>query len=331
MNVAENPLRNLPEVTMPLPEFTDPQPDTEEFAAAEVRSQATHDITAMPWLPQLPDDWMNDIYDRIDTAERKYAAPNRLRSDYEIGTATEDDEIGEVSGQGNYLFSAVHSTKAIRRETGKLGFADIGTAGLTAVLAEEHGRGFIMRGRQTGSAAIDEEHPLKTRMQPFIPEADGFLDVHGCTSTPFVRPEDRVNLHAHLGLGENPSEALREFASEIVRFGRNELGLYVVVGNDQRYYSQRGTGVRREEDGTPYTGQLGGTKPNMMNNFVRREMAAVGTVAPSLQIELSGFNRLLAVDSTKKDRRTDVISVALGYKLLEHIVKRSLAEPIETR
>jgi hypothetical protein len=70
----------------------------------------------------------------------------------------------------------------------------------------------------------------------------------------------------------------------------------------------------------------------MMNNFVRREMAAAGHVAPSLQVELSGFNRLLALNSTatRKDRRTDVVGVALGYALLEHIVERSLAEPLET-
>ncbi len=331
MRVAENPLRDLPEVSGLLPNIADPEPETAEFAAAEVRAQATHDIGAMPWLPQLPDAWMSDVYGQIDAAERKYAAPNRLKDEYGPGVASEDDDVKEVIGNGDYLFSAVHATKSIRASDGKLGFADVGTAGLTAVLAEKYGRGFIMAGRQTGSAAIDEAHPLKTRMQPYIAEASGFLDVHGCASHLFVNPGDKFNVHAHLGLGENPSEELRDFASDIVRFGRNELGLYVVVGNNQSYYSQRGTGLRRNEDGVPYTGQLAGSKPNMMNNFVRREFETAGRAALSMQVELSGFNRLLAADVSRKDPRTDVISVALGYQLLQHIVESSLEQPRTTK
>lgn len=332
MFLSENLVADAPLQPIELHDIPDPIPGSVEHTAAEVRARARYDISAMPWLPQGPDDWMNDIYERIEAAERKYAAPNLLSDEYKDGTAEKDDDIAHVQGNGNFLFTAPHATQTIRAATGRLGFADKGTGGMTAVLAEDFGNGFIMTGRQTMSPVAEEKHPLKDAVKPFIPDASGFIDVHACNSRFFVRPTDRYNVHASLGLGENPSEALWEFGHAVMKYGRNELGLYVIVGNEQEYYSQLSpTELKRNEDGTAFHHALAGPKPQMMNNFVRRELAAAGRVAASLQVELSAFNYPSAIDSElKKDRRTKVIATALGYKLFEHIVQRALAEPPET-
>lgn len=330
---AENPIAAAPLEPIALPDIPNPAPGTAEYVAAKVRDRARYDISAMPWLPQGPDDWMNDIYDRVEAAERKYVTPHLRDDEYKDGTARRNDDIAHVSGRGNFLFTAPHATKAMRvANGGKLGFADKGTAGMTAVLAEEFGDGFIVTGRQTKNPVANPEHPLKDAVRPYVPAATGFVDVHASASHLFVRPTDRYNVHASLGLGENPSQALREFGHAVMRYARNELGLYVIIGNEQEYYSQRSPAeLKRNEDGSAYRHRLAGSRPNMMNNFVRRELAAAGRVAPALQVELSAFNLVSPIDSTlKRDRRTRVIAVALGYKLFEHIVERALNEPPET-
>lgn len=333
MLTPDNLVAHIPDAPVALLDLADPRPGTVEYAAAVTRGVATQDISALPWLPQLPDESMQELYDRIEAAERQYAAPNLLNAEYGPGTATEPNEIGEVHGAGEFLFTAVHATRALRRDTGKLGFPDTGTAGLTAVLAENFGHGYILRGQQTGSAAIDETHPIKNTILPHMATASGFMDVHGAASNLFVGSTDAFNVSAHLGLGENPDEELLDFAHDVARWARTELGLYAIVGNEQQYYSQKKNEpgepvLRREDDGTAYRGSLAGSKPHMMNNFVRRQFAVHGNPALSLQVELAGLNRLTPLDTSSKSERTRVVGVALGYQLLKHIVERSVTDSL---
>lgn len=327
----ENLVASAPIEPLVLGDIPDPALGTAAHEAASVRAHATRDISAMPWLPQLPDNWMGDIYDRIEAAERHYVAPHLRSEEYELGTAKKDDDIAHVPGKGSFLFTAPHATKTIRFATGKLGFADRGTGGMTAVLAEEHGDGFIMTGRQTSSPVSEPHHPLKDAILPYVEDASGFIDVHACASHLFVQPTDTYNLHASIGLGEAPSEALREFAHAAMRYAREELGLYVVVGNEQDYYSQMSTTeLKRNGDGTAYRNRLAGVKPNMLNNYVRRQFASAGKVAAALQVELSAFNHIGSVDSDKRDRCTQIVAVALGYKFLSHLVDQAVSDPPET-
>ncbi len=321
---AENLVRNLTETPIPVdPDLVDPTPGTTEYEAAEIRAEAVNHIGAMPWLPQGPDTWMRDIYDRVVVMERRLAAPNLQSAEYGPGTAEREDAVAESIGAGRYLFTAVHATRTKRRVTGELGFPDTGTAGLAAVLAEDHGRAFIMTGRQTGSAAMDPEHPIKDAVREHLAAATGFLDIHGCASHLFTDPKHPFNLHASIGLGIDASDQERELALDVQRFGRS-LGLYVVIGNDQWYHSQLddSTQLKRNVDGTAYTGQLAGAKPNMMVNYVRGLLRDLGRAAvPSLQMELAGLLRVTPEDASKKDERTKVVGVALGFALLDYIAR----------
>lgn len=332
MSLEVNPVAVVPVEPINLASIENPKPGSIEFKASKKRDEAKSSLEAMPWLPQGADDWMTDIYERLEQAEREYVAPHLLTAEYADGTAIVENEIALVHGSGSFLFTAPHATKPIRAATGKLGFPDYGTAGLTAVLAEEFGNGLIMRGRQTGSAAIDPNHPLKTAVDPYLAEATGFIDVHACASHLFVRPSDDFNVFASIGLGEDPSEALTEFAHDVARSARRDLGLYVIVGNEQQYYSQQSAGIyRRNDDDTSYVGRLAGQKPNMMNNYVRRGFRDLGKVATALQVEVATLGCVTPMDgSSKKDRRTRVVMASLGYKLFESIVERAINNPPET-
>lgn len=315
------------DVTKPinLVEIPDPTEGTIEYDAAVQRDESTRSITAMPWLPQLPDTWAQDIYDRIEYHERTIAAPNLLEADYGEGTAQHPDELAIVTtdGEGRYVFSAEHATCPTSVLTGKYRYPDAGTGGLAAVLAEEHGTAVIARGLQTTNVPSVESHPLKDEMIKHLPGSDGFLSVHGKAAGMFTRPTDRAEVHACLGLGIEPSDELRDFAHAIMRAARDDLGLYVVLSNDQECYIQkpRETGLKRLEDGSVKRSQLAGLKSTMTNNVARRYLAEINNPAPSLQVEMTNLLRFTPLDVYPKDQKSRVIGVALGYKLMERIVE----------
>lgn len=331
IHTSENLVLQASAEPIVLADIPNPAPGSAEAEAADVRRKATHDISAMPWLPQLPDQWMGEVYDRLFDAERNYAAPNLLQGDYLDGTATEEDSIVQVTGPGDMLFAAVHATKTRRKDPAnpvlrKIGFPDTGTAALASVLAEDFGRAFIMNGRQTGNAAVDEEHPIKKVLMPHIPAASGFLDVHGCASHLFTDPRHRFNVHASVGLGLDPDDTLRDLAHTIMRYGRSELGLHVIIGNDQEYYSQQNPALvpKRNADGTAYRHRLAALKPTMLTNVVRAAAARQGHYVPTMQIELAGINRLTALDDTSypKNEKSRVVGAALGYQLMRYATEQ---------
>lgn len=305
----------------------DAVPGSVEAGIAKLRHTRAIEPSAMPWLPQGADEWAYAIHERVDVAERMLVATNRRNEEYRNGTATRDNDVAEVGRAGGVLFTAEHATHTPRliKDTGefKMGFADVGTAGMAAVLAEDYGRGFIMTGRQTKPLA-DEFFAIKPYILEALPDHEGFISVHGCSSRPFVHPTDPVGIHAHLGLGIDPTDAERQHAEEIVRYGREELGLYVVIGNDQPYYVADATGkLRRNQDGTPYVSSLAAQKPYMTTNMVRRILAGQGqTTVRALQVEMAPLLLPTAVDgASRKDRKAEVIGVALGYQLLSKMAK----------
>ncbi len=292
---------------------------------AMARDESERNVVSMPWLPQLPEAWAQEIYDRIEDAERRLAAPNLLGVEYEEGVAETDDQI-EVIRRDEHstgvLLTAEHATGPISWVTGKRRFPDAGTGGLTAAVAEDYGTGLIMVGRQTSNVPSDPDHPLKSVIRQHLSDADGFMSVHGMARGKFMSVTDRTEIQASLGLGINPTEKMCELADKIVQRAKDELGLYVVVGNYDDYFVQKehSTDLKLNKDGTPYRNRLAALRPNMTTNVARQEIEQQGRSVPAIQVELTKFLRVSAIDSEKRDRVSKVIGVALGYKLLESII-----------
>jgi len=152
------------------PNIQDPMPGTDEYGWAQMRDRSTYDLGAMPWLPKTPDsdEWAKELYDRVEEAERAYAAPNLLSNDYILGTASKPDDVGVEHSLYDinepYVFSAEHATSPIRLGETDYRFPDRGTGGLAAVMAQDYGTAVIARGRQTTNVPSVEKHPFKGRI-----------------------------------------------------------------------------------------------------------------------------------------------------------------------
>lgn len=303
----------------------------EHLSLAQDRLRSEYDVSSMPWLPQLPEIWAQEIYDRVEAAERSVASPTLLHNDYYEGVASEPDQIEVVRGGYDIgiVFSAEHATSPISVATNKVRYPDAGTGGLAAVLAEDYdGTALIASGRQTSNVPSVEDHPFKDMLRALLPTADGFISVHGMARGKFMSPSDRTEIQASLGLGKEPTEAMHEFGRRIVQAAKDDLGLYVVIGNDGDYYVQKegSVDIKTNSDGTPYRNRLAALKPTMTTNVAREELVRVGNMVPALQVELTKFLRLSAIDKETRDKTSEVIGVALGYKLLEKIVDLSYTD-----
>jgi hypothetical protein len=319
-----------------MPNIPDPIPGTFEYMCAEVRDTSTYSITAMPWLPQLPEVWAHDLHDRIETAERSYAAPNLLADEYIVGTAQVPDEVAVIESDHTpgFLFSAEHATAPSTRKDGAETYPDAGTGGLAVVLAEDYGKALVLRGRQEHSFQSNPDHPMRSLLEQAVVQADGFVSVHGKGPGMYVHPDDRAEIHACIGLGPEPSEAMHDFARKIVRAAYDDLGLYVVISNDQPAYIQKPGSTelkRRKDDPTQAKlSRLAALGPNFTTNVSRRALAAADRNIPAFQIELTNLLRLTPLDGVQKDRTSRIIGVAMGYKLLEKVVTLGGLEPLES-
>lgn len=287
---------------------------------AMARDQATRDISAMPWLPQLPEAWAQDIFERIESKENEL-----IGDDYEHGTAKSEHEIREVSADstGQFIFTAEHATRPVRRKKNfERAMADVGTGGLAAVLGEDYGKALIAVGNQTRPFMDDPDYEMNKRLELFIPKMSGFIAVHAMASGKFVDFEDRTEIHAILGLGANPSEYQREYAERVINTAE-DLGLRAVIGNDTKFMTQekRSHEVVREEDGSVAIGQLTAKRKNSTTSFVQNGLTELHRQQPAFQIELTRFLRYQPKDDDERDPVSRTIGTALGYKLIESAVK----------
>lgn len=219
--------------------LSDPSLVGEVQTAFNTRWGSAKDITTLkslaPHLPQTPDTVIDTVYERIDWYERKYAAPKRLVDEYGVGTATQDDQLAWISGDGPLLMEAQHATDPVRRGTGLREGADHGTAGLAGVLAEDGmGSAILPRGRQTGNANANIHHPLKDKLSFEVKNRtlyDGFLSIHGMKPGKAIDLLDDTELHGVIGLGKEPRTVSVAAAEEIVRQAKDMYGLRVVIGN----------------------------------------------------------------------------------------------------
>ncbi len=289
------------------------------------RDVSTRDVSVMHWLPQLPESWAQDIYDRIEEQERVLVAPNLSSADYGDGTAIVPDDIREVatSSDSLFVFTAEHATEPVRFDSGKREKADVGTGGLAAVLGQDFGVGIIMNGDQTSNAPTDLDHPIKDHIARYIERMDGFMSVHGAASGKFVDTRDKTEIQAIVGLGTNPSELQRIYGETLVRAAQ-ELGLYAIIGNDTEYAVQilGSDKVKLNEDGTEYRHKLAAERATTTTNFTQDLLAEHGRQEqPAFQVELTRFLRWTPLETDKRDKVSRVIGVALGYKLVQTTVQ----------
>ena len=306
-----------------LPDLADPEPGTLAYTRAMQRTESTVSISAMPWLPQMPDAWATDIYEQIEAFERELVNPSRSVAGYIPGRAQKEDDLAIVSSnpQG-ILFSAEHATKPVRYLPDRIGAGDPGTGGLAALLGLNHGVSVISNGRQTSNAALVDDHPLKHTLDQYLPHAKGYISVHGMSAGKFVRTTDSANVHISIGLGENPAPPETMAMAEGLVNVAHDLGLYAIIGNRQQYYTQHygSTKLKREEDGSAHRHELGAFRHATTVNYVRRKDPEEIGRMHAMQIELTSLLRLPMLDRQfAKDKRSMIMGVALGYLFVEQV------------
>jgi hypothetical protein len=276
-------------------------------------------------LPQLPDSAVQDVYDRVVEAEAQVVGAARRQEDYAEGTAIREDELLLATFPGAVLLEAQHATDPVRKATGKRGGADHGTGGLALVLAEDMGAHVVIpRGRQTGNANVDPEHPLKDELRRAAAtgEYEKFFSVHGCFPGKVLHPMDVTEIHGVIGLGTNPAEADIERAEALRVRVRDELGLRLITGNliphlnyakdpdwDGVAFRDRTTQLDRK-DGQVATSNLASLMPGSTVTMMRTEAGL-----PSSQIELSRSVRLLPEGVFVRDPSAAKHAVYMGYQI----------------
>lgn len=277
-------------------------------------------------LPQLPDVEIGQFYERIVEAEASVVGATLLKSDYDNGTASFADEL-LVIGDGSVLMDAQHGTNPVRTASGKREAADHGTAGLGIVLAKEvGGRIVIPRGRQTGNANVDQQHPVKLRLlkeaaaQPY----DAFFSVHGMRPGKVSDLTDTSEIHAVIGLGRDPTSTEYEAAERLVARAKDDYGLRLVVGNRlphlnfQKDPQWDGTAFRdasgelaRTEEGDIGTERVAALMPTSTVSVMRREAGL-----RSSQLEISRSLRLTPKDMyVGRDPKAVQVGVYLGFQI----------------
>ena len=303
--------------------------------AFNARWGGAEDITTLkslaPHLPQTPDAVVGTVYDGIDQYERKYGAPNRLADEYGVGTASRDDELAWIDGDGPLLMEAQHATDPVRRSTGLREGADHGTAGLAGVLAQDGmGLAILPRGRQTGNANANRKHPLKDELSFEVekdPTYDGFLSIHGMKPGKAIDLLDDTELHGVIGLGKEPRAVSIAAAEEIVHKAKDLYGLRVVIGTFTAHLIHRAD-PQWENNGfafcdvlneleygpnnMPKTTRLAGAGENFTTTLMSREAPPH---MPTIQVEISRSLRMLPLDRFRRDRQAERMGVYLGYSL----------------
>lgn len=288
-----------------------------------------------PHLPQLPDDRVQQVYERIMEAEASVVGPRLRSSDYGEGTAAFGNELLVQTTPGTALLEAQHATDPVRKETGERGAADHGTGGLGLVVAEDVGGKIIVsRGLQTSNANTFADHPIKDELLAATAtgEYTRFLSVHGCAPGKVASLLDLSEIHAVIGLGTDPTEEALDHASDLARRARAAWGLRVVIGNiqphlnfhkssdwDGRSFRDTNTQLKTDKNGVVTAPRIAAMIPHSTVNFMRHE-----TGLPSQQLEISRSLRLTPSDLyVRPDPSAEAYGVYLGYELC----RMALEEP----
>ncbi len=288
------------------------------------RQDSTRDLAKTQVnLAQIPEKDAQEVFERVDAAERTLIAPNLKESEYREGGADHDDEVVVFEGGSPRLITAEHATDVVRKATGKLGGADHGTGGLAKVLHEDtDATAIVPIGRQTGNTAVDVEHPVKDAMKLYLPTTEGYLSVHGMAPGKADDVFGRTEVHAILGLGSEPNDMTIEVARLLREYGK-ELGLKVQLSTEEEYLFIQGNPpiAKRDDEGNVVWKTLGGRGDTHATNVVNRTKTAAGEPIPAMQIEMTRMLRLLPDLKEERTTQHKVMGVYLGYLLTKKAVE----------
>jgi hypothetical protein len=279
-------------------------------------------------LPELPNGEAHEVYERIVAAERAYASPSLSKDGYLTGSALVEDEIFTKSGAGAIL-TAEHATVQQRLQpdgTRSAKEPDWGVAGLGYVLAEDLNIGLVIaRGRQTGDANNDPEHPLKDRLERMIATGSYATTaaLHGMRRAYFDTVLDERGFDIFVGIGEEDEHRIR--AAEII--GKHATALGLRVGINQAFTAmgpQTDYRPKYKADGSSFArDRFAAKKPETTRSYAQQALERNGQMGRSLQIELSSLLRVGPVDGPRMtDKGREVAGVYAGYEVLA----RSLSE-----
>jgi hypothetical protein len=276
-------------------------------------------------FPKLARSRIAAVYERIAQGERELVAPRLSKRDYDLGTATWDNELAIFEGERPVLITAEHATAHYRPDDDwvrRRKAPDVGTAGLGYALHRSTGAYFMtMRGRQYGDANYEEEHVFKDAMARLIVERGitQVISVHGMKAGKFNDFTDERAYDVLLGIGPNPHPASIRAAMRIediagrfdLRIATNEW--FVKVADDDPLTLEvkpDGTVVFNGFHAPSYTTRACAQRVAEENGL---ELAAV-------QVELSDLFRLLPSD-VRRARRKRLIGAYVGYRLLQRAIE----------
>lgn len=273
-------------------------------------------------LPELPESQAQEIYERIEAAER-LASPNLTVSGYTIGSARERDELYLAGVHTPTLLTAEHATTHLRLDkTNNLSpkEADYGTGGLGYVLYDDLQLGLILPlGRQTGDANKDPGHPVKDAIARFVytERPSTMISLHGMSSGKFAAFNDEKAVDVMIGIGEESNEDSVVLAETVQQVCadlslRAEVNLkFVSVDSHYPLLPKR-----RKSDGGIAHNRFAAAGEGTTRVYAEKVAQNHGINMATAQLELSSLLRWLPDESDTRDKYSKVMGVYLGYLVI---------------
>lgn len=291
--------------------------------AGDIRSYA---------LPELPETKAEEVYDRIEEAER-VASQDLTEDGYNSGSATKDDELLILPGHDN-LITAEHATFQKRKAKDGQSRAskgpDWGTAGLGTVLSQDTGRSLIVPiGRQTMDANDDMTHPLKDVMTEMLQTGDfsSTVSLHGFGLGRFDKVTDPRAFDVFIGMGVEQEDPACVVAADLLK--KIAEGYDLRAGINQWFTTMRGADDFRpkynEAKGRNWRDRFA-AGPQTTRGHAEQIMLQQNMPVLALQAELSPLLRWTPESARfTNDRRRLVMGVYTGYLVVSDYLSQ-LAE-----
>lgn len=276
-------------------------------------------------FPKLARSQIPEVNEQIEQAERDLVAPRLSKHDYDLGTATKDNDVAIFYGERPVLLTAEHATAHYRPDDSSVlhrKAPDVGTAGLGYALHVSTAAHFMtMRGRQHGDANFQEQHVFKDAMAELI-VARGItqvISIHGMKTGKFNNFVDERAYDVLLGIGPHAQPQSVRAAARIeaiaarfdLRIATNEW--FVKVADDDPLT------LEVNPDGT--IAFNGFHAPDYTTRACAQRVAEEnGIELAAVQVELSDLFRLLPSD-VRRAKRKRLIGTYIGYRLLQRAIE----------
>ena len=277
------------------------------------------------WLPQLPDDAKDTVYERALAAEQMFSR-DLTKAGYKIGTAETDDELLEKSGAGAVL-TADHATHRMRLEEGKTErieqTADYGTGALGLLLHEDTNAHFLAPlGRQTRDANYDLEHPLKEALGNVLKRKniEAHLSIHGIYLARVRSIADMRGYSIILGIGDNPTDETMDAVDKAIDIAK-KYDLKIGVNQPVLQFASDGFTPKKTSEGSAATITFAARKPGTSRSFSQALAEQEKLPLVSMQVEINDALRLLPTDySRNPGEKSQRMGVYLGYLFTKELV-----------